>query len=66
MLRWAFLIFLVGLLVGLFGFTAMAGASYDSAKILSLLFIGFSFVMAAIALAKFLAARSGLKIRRGA
>jgi uncharacterized membrane protein YtjA (UPF0391 family) len=54
MLKWAFLILLVGLLVGLFGFTAMAGASYIIAKVLSVFVLGISLVTAAIALTKYL------------
>jgi uncharacterized membrane protein YtjA (UPF0391 family) len=56
-LKWAFLILLVGLLVGLFGFTAMAGASYIIAKVASIFFLGIAFVMAGIAMLKYLSHR---------
>ena len=54
MLRWAFMFLMVGLLVGLFGFTGIAGASYEIAKLLFFLFLALFFVMAVLALTIFL------------
>ena len=55
MLRWGFLFLLVGLLVGLFGFTGIEGASFEIAKFLFVPFLAVFLVMAAIALTVFLA-----------
>jgi uncharacterized membrane protein YtjA (UPF0391 family) len=55
MLRWGFLFLLVGLLVGLFGFTGIEGASFGIAKFLFVQFLAVFLVMAAIALTVFLA-----------
>jgi uncharacterized membrane protein YtjA (UPF0391 family) len=56
MLRWAFLLLLVGLLVGLFGFTGIAGASFGIAKLLFFVSLVIFSVMAALAATVFLAA----------
>ena len=55
MLRWACLFLLVGLLVGLFGFTGIAGASFGIAKLLSVVFLTVFLAMAALAFTIFLA-----------
>jgi len=57
MLKWAFLLLLVAVLVGLFGFTAMAGASYILAKVVSVVLLGVALVLAAIAVVKYLSHR---------
>jgi uncharacterized membrane protein YtjA (UPF0391 family) len=55
MLRWGFLFLLVGLLVGLFGFTGIEGASFGIAKLMFVPFLAVFLVMAALALTVFLA-----------
>jgi uncharacterized membrane protein YtjA (UPF0391 family) len=39
MLRWAFVLFVIAIIAGLLGFTNIAGASMDIAKILFFLFM---------------------------
>jgi uncharacterized membrane protein YtjA (UPF0391 family) len=39
MLRWALAFLIVALLAGLFGFTPVAGASYEAARILFFVFL---------------------------
>lgn len=39
MLRWSLVFLIVALLAGLFGFTPIAGASYEAAKILFFVFL---------------------------
>jgi uncharacterized membrane protein YtjA (UPF0391 family) len=57
MLRWACLFLMVGLLVGLFGFTGIAGASFVIAQHLFFVFVAIFSVMAALALTVFLASK---------
>ena len=56
MLRWACLILMVGVLVGLFGFTGITGASFGIAKLLFFVSLVIFTVMAALAATIFLAA----------
>jgi len=45
MLRWAFVFLIVGLIAAIFGFTSIAGASIEIAKILFFVFIAIFVVL---------------------
>ena len=53
MLRWAVIFLVIGLIAGLFGFTAIAGVSYGIAKFLFFLFIAMFLVFLLLGLTVF-------------
>jgi len=53
MLRWAVIFLVIGLIAGLFGFTAIAGVSHGIAKFLFFLFIAMFLIFLVLGLTVF-------------